>query len=78
MRLLLRSLIDGNAYPLPSFVTPAPGLRVSTPWIAIESFVVVCFDFRLRSVFVVVLIHHRNAKGEHRHAAGRAGKEHSK
>jgi hypothetical protein len=36
-----------------------------------------CFDFRLRSVFVIVLIHHRNAKGEHRHAAGRAGREHS-
>lgn len=36
--------------------------------------VVVCFDFRLHSMFVIVLIHQGNAKGEHRHAAGRAGK----
>lgn len=74
---LLWSLIDGNTYPLPSFVSLRPGLRVSTPLIAIEASLLFCFDFRLRSVFVIVLIHHRNAKGEQRHAAGRAGKEHS-
>jgi hypothetical protein len=75
--VVVASLIDGNTYPLPSFVSPTHGLRVSCPLIAIEASLLFCFDFRLRPVFVIVLIHHRNAKGEHRHAAGRAGREHS-
>lgn len=80
MRLLLSSLIDGNAYPFLLLFPPYSPSPHFGPLIAIEASLLFCFDFRLRSVFVIVLIHHRERQGrtgEHRRAAGRAGKEHS-
>jgi hypothetical protein len=45
MKLLSRSLIDGNTYPFLLLSTPAPGLRVATPLIAIEALLLFVLTF---------------------------------